>query len=54
MVNEMAIMEERRKKILEEVLKNGTVTVHDLSQKFNVSYETIRKDLNYLAEKDQL
>lgn len=34
--------------------KNGTVTVHDLSQKFNVSYETIRKDLNYLSEKDQL
>ncbi len=54
MVNEMAIMEERRKKILEEVLKKGTVTVHDLSQKFNVSYETIRKDLNYLSEKDQL
>lgn len=50
----MTIMEERRKKILEEVLKNGTVTVHDLSQKFNVSYETIRKDLNYLSEKDQL
>lgn len=50
----MTIMEERRKNILEEVLKNGTVTVHDLSQKFNVSYETIRKDLNYLSEKEQL
>lgn len=50
----MAIMEERRKQILEEVLRNGTMTVHDLSQKFNVSYETIRKDLTYLSDKNQL
>lgn len=44
----MKLMADRRNNILEEVLKKGTVSVHDLAQKFNVSYETIRKDLTYL------
>lgn len=43
-------MEERRNSILEEVLQNGSATVHDLANQFNVSYETIRKDLAYLEE----
>lgn len=50
----MTIMEERRKKILEEVIKKGAVSVHDLSSTFDVSYETIRKDLSYLEEQKQL
>ncbi|RHW52168.1 DeoR/GlpR transcriptional regulator [Bombilactobacillus bombi] len=50
----MPLMEERRNSILEEVLKSGTATVHDLANKFNVSYETIRKDLTYLESQKLL
>ncbi|WP_273933018.1 DeoR/GlpR family DNA-binding transcription regulator [Lacticaseibacillus paracasei] len=46
----MALKEERRNEILEEVLKHGSATVHDLSQRFGVSYEKIRKDLTALED----
>ncbi|MFT8866179.1 MAG: DeoR/GlpR family DNA-binding transcription regulator [Lacticaseibacillus paracasei] len=50
----MAIMDERRKQILEEVIQNGTASVKDLAAQFNVTYETIRKDLAALADQNQL
>lgn len=42
------LMEERREKILEELVSTGSVIVSDLAEKFGVSSETIRKDLAYL------
>lgn len=48
------INNERRNKIVHYVISNGTVTVHELSEKFNVSTETIRKDLTYLHENNIL
>lgn len=42
---------ERRELILQEVLKNKSVLVKDLCEKFQVTGETIRKDLT-LLEKD--
>lgn len=42
---------ERKKKILEQVVRNRRVVVAELSQQFGVTEETIRRDLNGL-EKD--
>lgn len=39
---------ERREKIYDYILKNGNVTVLELSKKLNVSEVTIRKDLSFL------
>lgn len=50
----MQLMEERRKKILEELVAKETVYVSELSKEFNVSYETIRKDLSFLEEQGLL
>lgn len=50
----MQLMEERRKLILEELVRNETVYVSELSKQFSVSYETIRKDLTYLEKQGLL
>lgn len=50
----MQLMEERRKLILDELIENETVYVSVLSKKFDVSYETIRKDLTYLENQGLL
>lgn len=47
----MYLVEERRKLILEEIISAGTVYVSDLAKKYEVTYETIRKDLTYLEKK---
>lgn len=44
---------ERREKIYDHILKNGNVTVLELSKKLDVSEVTIRKDLSFL-EKQKL
>ncbi len=41
---------ERREKIYDYVLKNGNVTVLELSKKLDVSEVTIRKDLSFLEK----
>ena len=41
---------ERRKQILEQVHKDKKVIVSELSRQFRVSEETIRRDLEKLAE----
>ena len=45
---------ERQRRICEEVNKNGAVTVSDLVKKFNVSVETVRRDLLNLEKKNML
>jgi len=45
---------ERQRLIKEEALKNGEVSISDLARKFNVSIETIRRDINILSEKNLL
>lgn len=47
-------MEERRELIIEELVTQGIVYVGDLAKKYNVTYETIRKDLTYLEKKGLL
>lgn len=42
---------ERQKELLAYVLKNEEVSINDLSQKFNVTMETVRKDVTTLEEK---
>lgn len=44
----MPFKEERLRRILEEVRKNGQVTVADLSHRFGVSDVTVRRDLREL------
>ncbi len=41
----MYLVDERRKLILEDLMSAGTVYVSDLARKYEVTYETIRKDL---------
>lgn len=41
---------ERRNKIAKILMKEGSIKVGDLSKRFNVSTETIRKDIIYLDE----
>lgn len=50
----MVLMDERREHILEDALKKGSVTVHDLANKYSVTYETIRKDLAQLEKQGLL
>lgn len=48
------LMAERRKLILEEILKHGRASVRELAAEFSVSYETIRKDLTFLEDRGKL
>ena len=48
------LLEKRRQLILDELKNNGTVYVSKLSEQFEVSYETIRKDLSYREKKGLL
>jgi DeoR/GlpR family transcriptional regulator of sugar metabolism len=48
------INNERRNKIVNYVISNGSATVNDLAKEFNVSTETIRKDLTSLHENNIL
>ena len=41
---------ERRKQIAQLIINKGTVSARDLAEEFNVSTETIRKDLIFLEE----
>jgi len=50
----MEILSERQNKILELARSNGRVEVDELSSLFNVSPQTIRKDLNELCDKQFL
>ena len=50
----MEILSERQNKILELARSNGRVEVDELSSRFNVSPQTIRKDLNELCDKQLL
>lgn len=45
---------ERQRKIKEEALKTGEVLISELAKKYNVSIETIRRDINFLSEKNLL
>lgn len=45
---------ERRNKIINVVLTNGRATINELAQMFNVTTETIRKDVTELHEKNIL
>ncbi len=51
---ECTLVEERRKLILEEIISAGTVYVSDLAKKYEVTYETIRKDLTNLEQRGLL
>lgn len=42
--------DERRNQIVDIVIKNGSITSGELKKHFNVSGETIRKDLTYLDD----
>lgn len=44
----------RQNKIIEKLNKNGAVTTKDLIKEFNVSVETIRRDLLYLEQQGML
>ena len=46
--------EERRNKILHEVMNQKEVSINDLAAKFQVTTETIRKDVGFLQEKNLL
>lgn len=50
----MEILSERQNKILELARSNGRVEVDELSSRFKVSPQTIRKDLNELCDKQLL
>jgi DeoR family transcriptional regulator of aga operon len=50
----MGSVDERHKYILSRVNQDGNVTVQELSEKFQVSEVTIRKDLKYLEEKKMI
>lgn len=47
----MLLMEERRERILTELIRLGSVRVSDLAAEFEVTPETVRKDLIYLEER---
>jgi DeoR/GlpR family transcriptional regulator of sugar metabolism len=46
--------EERRNKILHEVMNKKEVSINELSETFHVTTETIRKDVSFLQEKNLL
>ena len=50
----MMLMEERRGKIMQELVSMGSVHVSQRAEQFNVTSETIRKDLAYLEEQGLL
>lgn len=50
----MPTIAERRKFILDTIIKEGFVKVSDLAEKLNVTQTTIRKDLNYLEDQGLL
>ena len=45
---------ERQRHIKELALKNGAISIADLAARFDVSIETIRRDINFLSEKNIL
>ena len=45
---------ERQRLIKEQALKVGEVSISELARKYNVSIETIRRDINILSEKNLL
>lgn len=45
---------ERQDKIIEAISKNGAVTVSELTERFNVSIETVRRDLLQLENQGML
>lgn len=45
---------ERRKRILEQLYANGKIDIDELVEELNVSAMTIRRDLNYLEEKNKI
>ena len=47
------ITAERRNKIAELIISNGSIKVGELAKTFAVSTETIRKDLIYLDKKSR-
>lgn len=48
------LAQERQQKIIELLQKNGFVKVSDLSRRFNVSMETIRRDMEAMEEQGLL
>lgn len=50
----MLLMDERREKIMEQLVATGSVHVTSLAKQFNVTSETIRKDLAYLESQGYL
>lgn len=50
----MMLKDERQQRILESLRQNGRVLANELSQRFGVSEDTIRRDLRELAEAGQL
>jgi DeoR family fructose operon transcriptional repressor len=42
--------DERKDKILDIIMGEGNCSIADLSQRFDVSTETIRRDLNELSK----
>ena len=50
----MATIEQRRKYILDQIVKDGFVKVSDLAESLGVTQTTIRKDLNYLESQGVL
>lgn len=49
-----ALVDNRRKKLLEALKSNGSVKVGDLAEEFQVSPLTIRRDLQYLEDHKKL
>ncbi|MBO5075592.1 MAG: DeoR/GlpR transcriptional regulator [Bacteroidales bacterium] len=50
----MSTIEQRRKYILDQIVKDGFVKVSDLAESLGVTQTTIRKDLNYLESQGVL
>lgn len=48
----LMLTSERQRLIREEAIKKGEVTIPDMAKKFNVSIETIRRDINIMCEKN--
>ena len=45
------LADERRALIMEELHSNGIVKVNELAEKFNITSETVRRDINLLQKK---
>lgn len=50
----MMLLEERQRHIMEKLLRYGKVTVSNLAQEFNISMETVRRDLDALENMGKL